>query len=107
MERLPQTLHTYIQPYSQRGRRKQRQHAAATLLQHRQGISPASNGAQFISASSCQENCFLIEPSSVETFSNTLDNTKSERDRVSALMEGRVLVMEMELEYIKHVGAYK
>lgn len=29
MERLPQTLHTYIQPNSPRGRHKQRQHIAA------------------------------------------------------------------------------
>lgn len=42
MERLPQTLHTYIQPNSPRGRHKQRQHIAAILLQHCQGISPFS-----------------------------------------------------------------
>lgn len=42
MERLPQTLHTYIQPNSQRGRHKQRQHITATLLQHCQDIGPIS-----------------------------------------------------------------
>lgn len=40
MERLPQTLHTYIQPNSQRGRHKQIQHISATLLQHCQDICP-------------------------------------------------------------------
>lgn len=77
MERLPQTLHTYIQPDSPRGRHKQRQHTAAMLLQHCQDVGPISqellNSCQWvkkkkiISANSLQEMCFLIRPSSTET----------------------------------------
>lgn len=42
MEPLPQTLHTYIQPNSPRGRHKQKQYIASTLLQHCQDIGPIS-----------------------------------------------------------------
>lgn len=42
MERLPQTLHTYIQPNSPRGRHKQGQHISATFLQHCQDVGPIS-----------------------------------------------------------------